>query len=61
MKGVLIFDEKADLAFYYLDEGMEKFFLDRVMELEGEAGAPVSASIDGTYVATFTSNETSLN
>ncbi len=36
MKGVAIFDERADLAFYSLDEEMEKFILTRMQELEIE-------------------------
>lgn len=36
MKGVVIFDERADLAFYCLDDEMEKFILGRMQELEME-------------------------
>ena len=43
MKGVAIFDERADLAFYSLDKEMEKFILSRMQELETEhTGAAVS-------------------
>ena len=42
MKGVVIFDERADLAFYSLDGEMEQFILGRMQELEAEhCGGPV--------------------
>lgn len=42
MKGVAVFDERANLAFYSLDKDLEKFILCRMQELEKEqAGAPV--------------------
>ena len=45
MRGVIIIDDRSDLAFYSLDKEMERFILGRVMELEEEAGAPVSCFI----------------
>ena len=44
MKGVAIFDERADLAFYSLDKEMERFILVRMQELEMEqTGVAVSS------------------
>ena len=45
MKGVLIFDERANLAFYSVDKEMEEYVYDRMQELEEEAGAKVSNKI----------------
>ena len=42
MKGVVIFDERANLAFYSVDKEMEEYILGRMQELEEEAGARVS-------------------
>lgn len=43
MKGVVIFDERADMAFFSLDKEMEQFILGRMQELEAEhMGAAVS-------------------
>lgn len=45
MKGVVIFDERADMAFYSLDKEMEKFILVRMQELEVEqTGSLVSGA-----------------
>lgn len=44
MKGVVIFDERADLAFYSLDKEMEDYILGRMQELEAAAGARVSSN-----------------
>lgn len=45
MKGVVIFDERADMAFFSLDTEMEKFILGRMLELEVEqSGITVSLS-----------------
>lgn len=43
MKGILIFDDKSDLAFFSLDKEMKKFVVERIKMLDMEAG--VSASI----------------
>lgn len=40
MKGVVIFDERADLAFHCLDKEMERFILERMQELELEHSGP---------------------
>lgn len=46
MKGVVIFDERADLAFYCLDKEMERFILGRMQELEAEHGG--SGGVEGS-------------
>ena len=43
MKGIVVFDDRSDLAFYSLDKEMERYIKDRVRQLEGEA-APTSVS-----------------
>ena len=43
MKGIVVFDDRSDLAFYSLDKEMERYIKDRVKQLEGEA-APASVS-----------------
>lgn len=43
MKGILIFDDKSDLAFFSLDKEMKKFVVERIKMLDMEAG--VSASV----------------
>ena len=48
MKGVVIFDERADMAFFSLDEEMEKFILERMLELEVEqSGSTAVSSLPG--------------
>lgn len=47
MKGVVIFDERADMAFFSLDEEMESFILGRMQELEVEQTG--SAAVSGWY------------
>ena len=42
MKGVVIFDDKSDLAFFSLDKEMKKFIEDRINALDAEAGSNVS-------------------
>lgn len=42
MKGVVIFDERANLAFYTLDKEMEAYISRRMQDLEEAAGANVS-------------------
>lgn len=42
MKGIVVFDDRSDLAFYSIDKEMEQYVQDRVRQLEGEAGAEVS-------------------
>ena len=42
MKGIVVFDDRSDLAFYSLDKDMEHYVKERVRQLEGEAGAEVS-------------------
>ncbi len=42
MKGVVIFDERANLAFYTVDKEMEEYVYGRMQELEEEGGAKVS-------------------
>ena len=44
MKGVVVFDDRSDLAFYSLDKGMEAYIKDRVRTLEGEAVAEAEVS-----------------
>jgi len=39
MKGVLIFDDRSDLAFFSLDKGMEKYVLERIHSLDQAAGS----------------------
>lgn len=41
MKGVVIFDERANLAFYTVDKELEEYVFGRMQELEEEAGATV--------------------
>ena len=43
MKGIVVFDDRSDLAFYSLDKEMERYIKERVRQLEGEA-APSSVS-----------------
>lgn len=46
MKGVVIFDERADMAFFSLDKEMEQFILGRMQELEAEhMGAAASEDV----------------
>ena len=42
MRGVVVFDDRSDLAFYTLDREMEEYVVRRITELDVEAGAPVS-------------------
>ena len=49
MKGIIVFDDRSDLAFYSLDKEMELYIKDRVRQLEGEAGAEVSTNIFKLY------------
>ena len=42
MRGLLIFDDRSDIAFYTLDRELEKYITDRIKELEANSGAPVS-------------------
>ena len=44
MKGIVVFDDRSDLAFYSLDKELEQYIRDRVKTLEGEAGAEVSCT-----------------
>lgn len=39
MKGIVVFDDRSDLAFYSLDKEMERYVKERVKQLEGEAVA----------------------
>jgi len=45
MKGVVIFDERANLAFYSVDKELEEYVYGRMQELEEEAGAKVSSEV----------------
>ena len=42
MKGVVIFDDRSDLAFFSVDKEMKKFILNRISTLDAEAGSNVS-------------------
>ena len=50
MRGVTIFDERANMAFYSLDEEMEEFILGRMLELETEQSG--AAAVSGAWVVT---------
>ncbi|XP_064383675.1 BLOC-3 complex member HPS1-like isoform X2 [Halichondria panicea] len=39
MKGILIFDDKSDLAFFCLDKEMKRYVIDRIRTLDIEAGS----------------------
>ncbi len=43
MKGILIFDDKSDLAFFCLDKEMRRYVIDRIRTLDIEAGSNVSS------------------
>ena len=45
MKGLVIFDERANLSFYSLDKEMEAYISNRMQELEKTAGASVSRQL----------------
>jgi hypothetical protein len=53
MKGIVVFDDRSDLAFYSLDKEMERYVKDRVRQLEDEA-AP--SSVSAAVVSTSSSN-----
>ncbi len=42
MKGILIFDDRSDLAFFSLDREMRRYVVDRIRTLDMEAGSTVS-------------------
>ena len=44
MKGIVVFDDRSDLAFYSLDKEMEHYVKERVRQLEGEAGSGTEVS-----------------
>ena len=44
MKGLLVFDERSDIAFYSLDKELEKYIICRIRHLEEAAGAQVRSS-----------------
>ncbi len=39
MKGILIFDDRSDLAFFSLDREMRRYVIDRIRTLDMEAGS----------------------
>ena len=49
MKGIVVFDDRSDLAFYSLDKEMERYIKERVRQLEGEA-ASQEPSVSSGYV-----------
>ncbi len=57
MKGILIFDDKSDLAFFCLDKEMRRYVIDRIRTLDIEAGSNVSSphsSVEYTdYISCF--------
>jgi hypothetical protein len=57
MKGVVIFDERADMAFFSVDKELEEFILGRMQELEMElTGGTVSPFLSCMCVQAFHSS-----
>jgi len=41
MKGIIVFDDRSDIAFYTLDKELEKYMYDRIRHLEEAHGGKV--------------------
>ena len=45
MKGIIVFNDRADISFYSLDRELRKYMFDRLRSLEEDAGAMVRREI----------------